>query len=321
MANILTNNIEYNVKVHPEWFVGAMKSAYTLKSDYVRVLPNVTKDVYVKTLVGPGTVSQVDARDCEWTPTQRATIDGKTFTVANFKINEEQCLEELDSVYSEMVYDSIGATKDEWQSGEFGDLAGLETALMDNIQKGLALDVEKLIWGGQGNAVAGVQAGIVDDAAADSDVIKVTGTTLTSANIVSELEKVYNAIPEAVFETAERDEKAAVRIFMNPTAFRFLKQALSTVSTDYQVVMPLFAMDGGKIFYQGVEVCKAGLPANTMVAASRDNLIFATDLLSDTAVVRAEMGKELVNENKWFVKGAYRAKGGYIFGDEVVLYQ
>jgi hypothetical protein len=57
-----------------------------------------------------------------------------------------------------------------------------------------------------------------------------------------------------------------------------------------------------------------------MVAASKDNLYFATDLLSDTQEIRAQMGNDLYDESKWYAKGAYRADAGYIFGDEVVVY-
>ena len=71
----------------------------------------------------------------------------------------------------------------------------------------------------------------------------------------------------------------------------------------------------------GVEIVVVGLPANTMIAASKDNLVFVTDLLSDTQEIRAQFGNDLKDESMLYIKGAYRANAGYIFGDEVVLYQ
>ena len=88
-------------------------------------------------------------------------------SLRNFKINEEQCLEALDSIYSEMVYNSIGATKDEWPAAHDGG-ESLESAIMFHLQNSLANDVERLIWGGTGNAVAGIQDGIIDKALADA---------------------------------------------------------------------------------------------------------------------------------------------------------
>lgn len=318
-TNIINNQLLYTVKNHPEWFMKAMKKAVTIKNDFVRVLPNVTKDVRVKTLISEDSFSKVDNRDCAWEPTQRITLDSKIFTVDNFKINYEECLEDLDSVYSENIFNSIGATKDEFPTiPDEGE--GLEQALMTKIQNGVANDVEKLIWGTA--AVDGVTSGILVDALADSNTIKVTKSTITSANVVAEIEKVYNAIPDAVLQLGfVEPEKAQVRIFVGVSTYRYLKQALGAISGDHQVVLPNFTYVNGQIRYMDVEIVVIPqMPADTMIAASRDNLVFVTDLLSDTTNIKAQMGNDLKDESMWYVKGAYRAKGGYIFSDEIVIY-
>lgn len=318
---MIENNIQYTVKNQPEWFYKSLQKAHTIDAGYVRVLPNVTKDTRIKKLVmGNNTISQVDTRDCAWTPTQRFTFDDALIHVKNFKINEEQCLEDLDSIYSEMVFNSIGATKDKWPA--VGEPENLESALMFHLQNALSNDIERLIWGGNGNAVAGVQDGILDKALLDANSIKVANpVTIDSTNVLAEIQRVYDAIPNNVLNEGEFEpEKAAVKIFVSLDIMRYLKQALSTTPTNYQVTLPSFTIEGGKVFYMGVEIALVGLPANTMVAASKDNLYFATDLLSDTAEIRAQMGNDLYDEAKWYAKGAYRADAGYIFGDEVVIY-
>lgn len=322
MANkMIENNIQYTIKNQPEWFYRSLQKAHTIDKGYVRVLPNVTKDTRIKKLVmGANTISQVDTRDCAWTPTQRFTFDDALITVKNFKINEEQCLEELDSIYSEMVFNSIGATKDKYPT--VGEPQNLESALMFHLQNALSNDIERLIWGGNGNAVAGVQDGILDKALADANTIKVANAvTIDSTNVLGEIQRVYDAIPDNVLNEGEFEpEKAPVRIFVSLDIMRYLKQALSTTPTNYQVTLPSFTIEGGVIRYMGVEISLVGLPSNTMIAASKDNLYFATDLLSDTAEIRAQMGNDLYDEAKWYAKGAYRADAGYIFGDEVVIY-
>lgn len=321
MANLINNNFAYTVKKQPEWFYKVLQKAHTIDNGYVRVLPNVTKDTFIKKLVmNANTISQVDGRDCAWTPQQRFTFDGKTITVKNFKINEEQCLEDLDSIYSEMVFNSIGATKDKFP--DVGEPQNLESAIMFHLQNSLSNDIERLIWGGSGNTVAGVQDGIIDKALADADTIKVANpVTIDASNVLAEIQRVYDAIPDAVLNEGEFEpERAAVKIFVGLDIMRYLKQALSTTPTNYQVTLPSFTIEGGKVFYMGVEIALVGLPKSTMVAASKDNLYFATDLLSDTQEIRTQMGAELFNESKWFAKGAYRADAGYIFGDEIVIY-
>ena len=319
---MIQNNIQYTVKNNGEWFYQSLKKAHTLANDYVRVLPNVTKDIYLHKLVmAQNTVSQVDLRDCDWTPTQRFQLDGVTMTLRNFKINEEQCLEALDSIYSEMVYNSIGATKDKWPAAHDGG-ESLESAIMFHLQNSLANDIERLIWGGSSaNTVAGVQDGIIDKALADANTIKISGVTIDADNVLGEIQKVYDAIPDRVLNDGEFEPtKAAVKIFVSLNTMRYLKQDLTTVPTYSQVVHPSFAIDGGKVYYMGVEVVIAGVPDDVMVAASRDNLVFITDLLSDTSEIRAQMGNNLYDEAKWYAKGAYRANAGYIFGDEIVIY-
>lgn len=321
MANLIDNQIEYTVKNQPEWFYKSLQKAHTIENGYVRVLPNITKDTYVKKLVmTDNSISQVDARDCAWEPQQRLSLEGVTMSVKNFKINLEQCMEDLDSVYSEMVFNSIGATKDEWPA--VGSPENLEAAVMFHLQNALSNDIEKIIWGGSGNTVAGVQDGIVDKALASSDTIKVANpVSIDATNVLSEIQRVYEAIPNAVLNDGEYEpEKAAVKIFVGINIMRYLKQALSTTPTNYQVTLPSFTYVNGKVYYMGVEIALAGLPANTMVAASKDNLVFLTDLLSDTQQIRAQFGNDLYDEAKLYIKGAYRANAGFIFADEVVIY-
>lgn len=321
MANLLDNKIQYTVKNNGEWFYKSLKKAHTLDKEYIRVIPNVTKEVYLHKLVmANNTISQVDTRDCAWTPQQRIQLSGATMDVNNYKINEEQCMEELDSIYSEMTYNSIGATKDQWPAAHDGG-ESLESAVMFQLQNSLANDIERIIWGGNGNSVAGVQDGIVDKALASANTIKVTGQTIDATNVLGEIQKVYDAIPNVVLNDGEFDpEKAAVKIFVDMNTMRYLRQALSTVPTNYQVILPSFAIEGGRIFYMGVEIVVVGLPANTIVAASKDNLVFITDLLSDTQEIRAQFGNDLKDEAMLYIKGAYRANAGFIFDDEVVIY-
>ena len=44
MANLINNQISYTVKNNGEWFYKSLKKAHTLANDYIRVIPNVTKD-------------------------------------------------------------------------------------------------------------------------------------------------------------------------------------------------------------------------------------------------------------------------------------
>ena len=315
MANLINATaIQYTVKEQPDYFLKTIRKAKTLANDYLRVLSEVTKETRVKKMVLAGaTVSQIDDRDCAWTPKQRIVIDSKLMSVENFKIQEEQCLDDLDNLYSEMAYSS-GATKTDLPEN-------LEGAIMVQFQDSLALDLERIIWGGAGNIVDGYQNGFVDKLLADAASIKVAGTTINVSNVLTEIEKAYNAIPNQVlFEGEWNPEKAPVRIFVGMDIMRYLKQALGTTATEYLVTAPNWTKEGEVVKYMGVEIVMVGLPDSTMVAGSKDNMIFLTDLMSDTQSLVGEYGKNAYDKNKFYITGKYRANADYIYGDEMVIY-
>ena len=289
MANLVKNTLSFTPKVMPDWFYKVLLKPNFIEKDYIRVEANVTKEAVLRKLVMSGnTVSQVDNRDCAWSPKERFTTDTQTFTVKNWKINEEQCLEELDSIYSENVLAEFrnyqaGATKTEAP----GDL---EAAVRLHLENSLGADIDRIIIGGNGNAVDGVQDGLIDKALASSSVIRIENpVTIDASNVLTEIQRVYDAIPNIVInEGLYEPEKAPVRIFVDIMTYRYALQAL--------------------------------MPANTMFAASRDNMIFFTDLLSDTKEIRVAHGNDLKDESMIYIKGAYRAEASFVYEDEVVLY-
>ena len=321
MANLINNTISFTPKVMPDWYYKVLLKPNFIAKDYIRVEPNVTKEAVLRKLVmANNTVSQVDNRDCAWTPKQRFSNDTNTFTVKNWKINEEQCLEELDSIYSENVLSEFrnyqsGATKTVMPND-------LENAVMLHLENSLGADIDRIIIGGDGNAVDGIQNGLIDKALASSNVIKVSGVNIDTTNVLTEIQKVYDAIPNVVLnESLYEPEKAAVRIFVDINTYRYALQALSGVAGEYQVVLPSWTYEGGVLRYMGVEVALVSyMPANTMFAASRDNMIFFTDLLSDTKEIRVAHGNDLKDESMVYIKGAYRAEAAFVYDDEVVLY-
>ena len=322
MANLVNNTLSFTPKTLPDWYYKVLLKPNFIAKDYCRVEPNVTKEAVLRKLVmANNTVSQVDNRDCAWTPKQRFTNDTETFTVKNWKINEEQCLEELDSIYSENVLSEFrnyqaGATKTIMPND-------LENAIMFHLENSLGADIDRIIIGGTGNAVDGIQNGLIDKALASSNVIKVANTVnIDATNVLSEIQRVYDSIPNVVInESLYEPEKAPVRIFVDINTYRYALQALSGVAGQYQVVLPSWTYEGGVIRYMGVEIALVSyMPANTMFAASRDNIIFFTDLLSDTKEIRVAHGNDLKDESMVYIKGNYRAEAAFVFEDEVVLY-
>lgn len=323
ITNMLDNQISFTPKVLPDWFMKTLLKPSFITKDYIRVEGNVTKDAVLRKLVmNNNSISTVDDRDCAWEPVERFTATNETKTLKNWKVNMEQCLDELDSIYSENVLEQFrsyqaGANKTEMPND-------LEDGIRFYVQNALASDIERIIIGGESNAVDGVHSGLLDQLAASTTAIKVNNAVqINASNVLTEIQRVYDAIPNVVLnEGLAEPDKAPVRIFVDINTYRYAKQALSTPYNDNVVVLPSWTYDNGVIRYMGVEIALVPyMPANTMFAASRDNMIFFTDLLSDTTEIRMERGKELTNENIVYIKSKYRALASFVYEDEVVLYK
>lgn len=104
---------------------------------------------------------------------------------------------------------------------------------------------------------------------------KVVGTTITSANIKEEYDKLYAAIDHVTlngvttppFIYAPRSHKQLINIFNNnPVNF---KDAFSV------------SEDKSRYYFNGVEVKFVPIPENVMIAAKKEHLFWCTDLQSD----------------------------------------
>lgn len=322
--------LSYDSKRDAKVFAELMAKAYTLANDLISVIPNV-KTSSVKVNKFGATKSglvQVDGRDCAWDPNGTLTFADKEVTPANLKVNTQLCAEDLDKILSQATYASV-------KRGEVPPT--IEEAILESLQNAVGVDNESFIWTASvsgGAPLDGIITQAVADAATNSgagteftSANTVTGTTITSANVMGEVIKVYDKIPQAVLDANDNaaSKYDEVKIYVSPKTFRFLMQALSSTDarTDNNVQLPAFTKEGDaknlRIFYLGIEIVKAGVGDNTMFAAQVGNLVLATNLLED-ANLRGKMGTNPDTEEILYIKGKYRLAATYVYGTECVLY-
>lgn len=311
-TNFLTNNIVATSQESPEVFYNALQGSQTIDKGYFDVIPGVKKDSITldKLTIGSGIVKQ-DLRDCAWDPENVGELGQKTVTVGNLKVNLEQCIDSLDSLLSQERYN---ATK----RGEIAP--DVETLLLNRLGRAVGLDIEKLIWNA---AIASGDPidGVLTEAYADVDTIKVTGTTINATNALTEVEKVYAVIPQAVLDEQYANPDAQVSIFVGPTTYRFVRQALSTTPTNVNVTLPSWTIDNGEVYYLGIRVAVAtGIPTNTMFAGAKNNLKVVTNLLED-AELTAERGTTLKDKNMMYIGSQFKLQATYVNSEEVVIYK
>lgn len=108
--------------------------------------------------------------------------------------------------------------------------------------------------------------------------IKVTGTTLTSANVAAEFAKVYAAIP-----VVERDDTLNPYYINAPLSVKALIMIANNAVGAAQQVN--FVVEGSgatqRISYNDIEINFVELPDNVMIGAPKGSLEFNTDLESD----------------------------------------
>lgn len=297
--------ISYQASRQPDWFTKALFSGKIVDGNYVRIIPNVKKSTYLNMLDLDGNVLQKSNNDCGWNPTAALKLSEQLATVTDYKIQLEDCIEKFNSTW---LVDKMkaGANVDEVP-------ATLGEASLNIVGKSVNADIERMLFGGN-SANANEFDGFVKLLNDSTDTIKVAGSNLTKANIISELEKVFTAIPEAVLQQGED----SIKIFVSYNSYRALKMALANV--DSQVIAAAFTVDGGVIRYLGIEIVPAvGITNVQMVAANIDNLIMLTDLVSDFANI--ELGTfPKPNENRLWVKGALKVGVAIAYPSEAVLY-
>ncbi|CAB4153828.1 hypothetical protein UFOVP634_28 [uncultured Caudovirales phage] len=164
--------------------------------------------------------------------------------------------------------------------------------------------------------VDGVFAKVLYDQAALGSYIKVTGTTVTAANIASQFALIYAAIPAELLA----DTVSPVVVYA-PRAWKQLARIANNAVGAAQQINFLFesAANDSKCYYNGVEILFVPTPNNLMAYAQRKAAVsWNTDLLDD--VNRFEVGKLVNDGDTQFVRSIYTLAANVGQANKGVLY-
>lgn len=248
--------------------------------------------------------------DCTFTAGGTATLSQKTLEVCPVKVNLELCVRDFEVNYlSEQLKPGSNSAQVP---------ASLQDYLMEQISKTIADCVDNIaINGNTATSPAGslldLCQGLLIQFDNDAAVIDVTGTTLSAANIIAEIGKLYAAIPNTI-----SSDVSALRIYMSPTAAKFYRQALAAVNN---ALVGSYNNGDFKLSYIDIQIQEVKhLPTNVMFAARWDNLWFGTDLMSDLEDVKIiDMYESTGSPNIRFV-ASFKIGFGYAVGEEIAYY-
>ncbi len=247
----------------------------------------------------------VQDADCTFNNAGEGTLSQKEFDVCAKKINLELCQRTFETDYlSERL--RAGSLNSEVAPADFVNY------MIDRVGKQVSADLEKATWAGVltgGTYPYTICQGLIEIMTADNTVVDVTATTITSANVVAQIQRVYDAIPDTVIE------KSDLAIYVSTNIGRAYKAAIATASAE------MYFTKDAQMTFLGVELIVAqGLPANRMVAAQKSNLLLLTDLVSDFEEVLILPQKNVTGEPTIRVVGEFKFGVDYLYGAEVVLY-
>lgn len=273
---------------------GVAKNALTL-------IPNVKSKIKLA-YSDLGNILQGD--DCSFSATGEGSLNQKTMSVCDVKINLEYCATTFEANY-------LGAqirAKDQAVPDSYAQF------VLEQIAEKAASDIEIAMFKGDTGTTSyplNLCDGLVKLMLADSDVIDVaaTSSTITSSNVITELNRVLNAVP------AEVRTKPNFKIFVSQEIAFAYKQAQAATTGG------LFMVGDKELNYLGFTLIPtSGLTAKQMIAANMDNVFFLTDLVSDWEDILIIPQRQVSGARTERFVANLKFGFDYLYGTEIVLY-
>jgi hypothetical protein len=174
-------------------------------------------------------------------------------------------------------------------------------------------DIELIRWQGNTaseNATLALCDGYIKGLLADSTVVDVNNTAVTSANVLAELAKIFAAAPSAIIR-----KKADLRLYVSTNIANAYELAAAAGNTMTYVTTPL------ALTYLGVKVvvCE-GMPNDHAVLCLKDSLLYAFDAEGDDKALKAVNLSDTVAEPYIRTRANMKVGFHHVNGAQIVLY-
>jgi hypothetical protein len=280
-----------------KYISAALLSGNTIANGGITVKPNVKYKEVVKKVATSGLIGNAS---CDFTDAGSLTLTERILQPEEFQVNLELCKKDFRSDWEAV---QMGYSAYDNLPPKFADF------LIGHVAAKVAEKTEQNIWQGT-DATAGEFDGLSTLLAADADVVDVTGTTVTSANVIAELGKIVDAIPSAVYG------KEDLKIYISQNIAKAYVSAQAALG-----YRDLYHVGKTEMNFQGIPLFVAnGLADNDAVAAETSNLYFGTGLLSDHNEVKVIDMADLDGSQNVRIVMRFTAGVQYGIGSDIVLY-
>jgi hypothetical protein len=309
MATTTSITTTYAGEFAGKYIAAALLSAPTLDKGGITIMPNVKYKQVIKRVATDDIIKNAT---CDFDPTSTITLTEKILQPESFQVNLQLCKSDFRSDWDAI---QMGYSAFDVLPKSFADF------LIAHAAEKVAAGMETSIWQGV-NATAGQFAGIMTQLTTDAalpSAQEVAGTTVTAANVITELGKIVDACPAALYG------KEDLTLYVSSNIYRAYVRALGGFAAS-GVGANGYDNKGtnqtlGDVYFDGVRVFMAnGLANNTALLAQKSNLYFATGLLNDMNEVKVlDMG-DLDGSQNVRVIMRFTADAKYGFATDVVTY-
>jgi len=309
MATTTSITTTYAGEFAGNYISAALLSGNTLSQGGITVKPNIAYKEVMKKIATDDILKDAS---CDFDATSTVTLTERVLQPEEFQVNLQLCKKDFVSDW-ESIQMGYSAYKN--MPPKFSDF------LIGHVAEKVAQRIETNIWAGA-NATNGQFDGFTTLFAADGDVLDVSGTTVTAANVIDELGKVIDAIPNTVKPQDDLNVYVPSNVFYAYVralgGFGSIANNAGANGVDNKGTL---WYNGGNLKFDGINIFLAnGLASDKMIAAQKSNLFFGTGLLRDQNEVKViDMADIDGSQN---VRIVMRMTAGiqYGIGSEVVYY-
>jgi len=260
-----------------KYIAAALLQAKTLDQQLIDIRPNIK----YKSVMKKGATSDIvkDAT-CDFDPSGTVTITERILEPKELQVNMDICKTPFQEDWDAI---SMGYSATDTLPKTFTDF------ILAQVLGQVAQATENSIWGGSA-AVNGEFDGIETMIALDANLPaanEVSGTTVTSSNVLVEIAKIVDAMPAALYG---RDD---IMIYVSQNIHKAYVRALAGYGTSGLGASGvdnkgnLWYSNGQNLTFDGIPVVLApGLSSSVAFLTYKENFAFGTGLMSDMQQVK-----------------------------------
>lgn len=310
MATTTSITSTYAGEFAGQYISAALLSASTIENGGITVKPNVKFKEVIKKV---STNDIVKDASCDFTATSTITLTERVLQPEYQQVNLQLCKKDFISDW-EAVQMGYSAHHDLPPS--FSDF------LIAHVAAKVAQRTENSIWAGT-TATSGQFDGFSTTLALDAALPaaqEVAGTTVTAANVITELGKIVDAIPSTLYGSED------LNVYISQNIARAYVRALGGFGASGLGAAGTNAMgtqwwNNGSLSFDGVKLFVAnGLGDNVAIAAEKSNLFFGTGLLADHNEVKVLDMSDLDGSDNIRVVMRFTAGVQYGIVEDIVTY-